>query len=67
MRLSTIAEQKGSEWSRTGFLVDLDGDLISINTDDLSDELTSSYMALFGTEESENNDKAIASLEKTKC
>ena len=50
MRLSTIAEQKGSEWSRTGFLVDLDGNLISIDTDDLSDELTSSYMALFGTE-----------------
>lgn len=50
MQLPTIAEQEGGKWSRTGFLVDLDGNLISIDTDDLSDELTSSYMALFGTE-----------------
>lgn len=66
MRLSTITEQEGSEWSRTGFLVDLDGDLISIDTDDFSNELASSYMALFGTEESENKNKAIVPLEETK-
>lgn len=48
VRSSNFAKQVGSEWDRTGFLIDLDGDLISVDTDDLSDELTSSYMALFG-------------------
>ena len=32
--------------SCTGFLVDLNGHLISFNTDNLSNQLLSSYMAL---------------------